>query len=202
MDRSLLILSPLEIEARAIAAQLDGRARVEIIGLRAARLGKILAHQTVILAGLAGAIDPSVSCGDVVLDEASSLDTGGLTFRVGRIVTAEGIVSTAQQKADLFRETGGLAVDMEGVIVRDAAERAGASFVHVRAISDAADEAIDPALLGLVDEMGKTKRSSVASLLIRRPGKLMELMRLGSRSGLALRNLASAVRIITDRISI
>src|SRR5439155_10300683 len=96
----------------------------------------------------------------------------------GRIHTVDGPVLTPAEKAELFRKTGALAVDMESTAIRAAAQQAGVPFIAIRAISDAADEAIDPAVLNLVDPYGKARAWAVFSTLLRRPRLLAQLLRL------------------------
>ncbi len=79
-------------------------------------------------------------------------------FGGGRICSSDKIVSTPTEKAELFRQTGALAVDMESDRVRKWAGENGIPFIGIRAISDTADEALDPAVVGLVDEMGDQDR--------------------------------------------
>ena len=96
----------------------------------------------------------------------------------GRIHTMDTLIGTTKDKASLFRETGALAVEMEGEKARQLAREIGVPFLAVRGISDRADEAIDPAILGLVDDVGRARPMAIAGLLLRRPKMAMDLKRL------------------------
>ena len=86
-----------------------------------------------------------------------------------------------------------LAVDMEGEAVRALAASWGVPFLHVRAISDTASESLDPAILGFVDEVGGVRAGALMMGLLRRPGLIPHLVRLGKNSGLAGRHLGEVV---------
>jgi len=118
------------------------------------------------MAGFAGALDPALRVGDIVKDDSS-----------GSIYTSKDIVATAAGKAELFRRTGAKAVDMENAIVRQFADRLGIRFIGIRAISDAADEAIDPAILQFIDETGRIRPAALAKGLIQKPAIVPELNR-------------------------
>jgi adenosylhomocysteine nucleosidase len=181
-----LIFTALQMEARAIAGALAKSQRpfdLEVIGIRACRLPRDLAQRgasCIIMAGLAGALDPTLKIGDVVLDDA--------------IHTSDRLITTAAEKANLFRQTNCRAVDMENAIVRAAAAAAGISFIGIRAISDTADQAVDPRVLKLVDEVGRPRPLAIAGLLLRRPTIIGQLRRLHSDSATALESLGRAVR--------
>jgi adenosylhomocysteine nucleosidase len=195
-------------EAKAIARALGvpigqeavvGTAVVEIhvIGIRAKRLpggpfgGESL--RGIILAGFGGALDPSLQIADVVVDGLTDESDGGGAFRCGRIHMARELISTPTEKSALFRQSGALAVDMEGEAVRALAKSWGVPFLHVRAISDAAGDSLDPAILGFVNEVGRVRAGALMMGLLRRPGLIPHLVRLGRNSGRAGRRLGEVV---------
>lgn len=187
-----LIFTALRYEANAIASAVD--ARIEVIGLRASLLPRIDVGGAgaIILAGLAGALDPSLAVGDVIVDERSTSEVlPDLPRR--RIHTAKQMICTAAEKSELFRSSGGAAVDMEADAVFTFAAERKLPCVHIRAISDAADHAIDPAVFRLTDSSGNVRPTALARELIRKPSLVAELVRLQSRSKLALRNLCEAL---------
>jgi hypothetical protein len=149
----------------------------------------------VILAGLAGGLDPELRVGDVVLHAIKSGSSvppiAGVKF--GRIHTAAAAVCTPAEKAALYVKTGALAVDMEGDAVRRWANEAHLRFFHLRAISDAADQSIAPAVLGLIDPMGNPIPAKVAAYLVRNPLRIRELRTLQANSKLALTRLSEAL---------
>jgi adenosylhomocysteine nucleosidase len=183
--RSVIICVAIQLEADAVSRALqtvpDVSARVQIVGIGGGNIPERFDPaevSLVISAGLAGALDPNLKCGDVIEDDTRT-----------RIHTADRVVATVEQKAELFRTTGAAAVDMETGGIARVAKESGVRFVAIRAISDSALDAIDPAILGLVDAMGKPRLRNIAAVLLRRPRLIPELLRLRSASKLALRNL-------------
>ena len=149
------------------------------IGIRAVRLptGGVAGHRRRVRhhGGLGRGADPTLRVGDVVIDvpwDAASLPLDYPVSR-GRIHTADRPVATAGEKAELFGRTGALAVDMEQSAVR--ATAGGVPLVGLRAVSDAAGEDLDPAVLGLVGPTGRPRPLAVAAYLARRPGRIASL---------------------------
>ena len=210
MPRRVLILVAIQMEAIAIARALkltfaadrtsatgvgphDLAIELKPIGVRGTHIPARLEPadlQLVVSAGLAGGLDPSLRCGDVVVDSAESVATLPGTIR-GRIHSSEVVVATPAQKAELFRQTGALAVDMETAAIRRLAESASVPCIAIRAISDEASDAIDPSVLGLIDSLGRVRPKAVAALLVRRPGSIRHLMRMKANSDHALTQLGS-----------
>lgn len=180
---------PAHVNRQGISIELH------LIGIRATRM-PVLERSSltcILLAGFGGALDPSLRVGDVVVEGLPEPSQSGLRFRPGRIHTSEAIVATAEEKASLFTRSGAVAVDMESDVVREYAHSMGVPFAAVRAISDAAEDAIDPAVLRLVDEWGRPKPGAVASTLLRRPALLPHLMRLGANANRAATSLTAAL---------
>jgi hypothetical protein len=191
-----LILAAMHPEAKAIRRALrPGDADVRVIGIGATSLppvAEIRAASAIILAGFAGALDPSLNVGDVVLD--SRIPLPGLPVRQGRIHTASTLVSTPAEKAELFAATGAVAVDMEADTVRQLADGAGVPFIGLRAISDTADESINPAILRLIDATGRVRPHRLAAALVARPSMMRDLLHLGRSSRIAGASLSRAIR--------
>ncbi|MDB5173731.1 MAG: nucleoside phosphorylase [Phycisphaerales bacterium] len=145
------------------------------------------------MAGLAGGLDPSLRVGDVVIDDCPPGLAVEVSHRPGRIHSGGAVIATTSQKATLFAQTRALAVDMETATVRAAAQRQGVPFLAIRAISDASDDVLDPAVLKLVDAFGRPRPIAIAATLVRRPGLATYLKRLGASSQLAADNLGKAV---------
>ncbi|MDB5289683.1 MAG: phosphorylase [Phycisphaerales bacterium] len=211
-------MTAVEIEAKAVAralglvcprpkrpAQADragATLELHLIGIAAERLPSNLRSDEsaiIIMAGLAGGLDPSLRVGDVVIDDCPPGLLPDVAHRRGGIQTANHIIATTTEKAELFAQTGALAVDMETRIVRRSAERAGAQFIAIRAISDAFDEALDPTILKLVDGFGRPRPTAIATTLLCRPALIAPLRRLGAASHLAAENLGAAVESIVAR---
>jgi adenosylhomocysteine nucleosidase len=207
---ALLILTALRFEAVAIAKRLGlsfsgpflagsgGNEGVElrVVGPRCARLSQVGVApgcRGIIMAGLAGAVEPSLRVGDVVVDERSNLAAPEGRWRRGAIYTSGDVVATVAQKRALVAATGALVVDMENEVARAFAGGRGVPFLGIRAVSDAADDAIDPATLRWVDEAGALRPGRVVADICRNPLRIPPLLLLGVRSRLAVANLAAAV---------
>lgn len=109
-------------------------------------------------------------------------------------------MATTAEKAELFRRTGALAVDMELGAVRRAMEGSGVPVIGLRAISDPADVAVDPAVLAFVDAKGRTRPVAVAAALVRRPSFVAELRKLGAASKIAAGRLGEAVKWLVEEL--
>lgn len=206
VERSeILILCALPMEARAIQKSLGSKTvQAKTIGLGAKRIPKIDPKtRVVIVAGLAGGLDPTLKVGDVVLDttQAHGLQCVGLLtekpWRFGSIHTSASAVCTPDEKHALFDRTGALAVDMEQSIVA----KSGIPLLGLRAISDPAHMAVDPAVLNFMSDSGRLRPFSVLSTLLKRPGLIRHLRELNSNSKLALRNLCDATQALVEFLS-
>ena len=171
---------------------------IKVIGIGARRLPPISgAAARVILAGLAGGLDPELRTGDVIVEPYPP--TMPLGARGGRIHTSASLVYSAAEKAALFGSTGAACVDMESAVVRRAADAAGVPLTVVRAVLDTADQALPDYLLKLTNSSGRIRPLALAALLLRRPSAIGELMQLRRSSRIALEALGNAVRdLLTD----
>jgi len=144
---NLLVITALRTEGAALWGRIDG-ATVERCGMGPARVQdwlprlRTLRPQAVIIAGVAGGLDPSLEPGDVIVasevrDAQGSVMTPagapltaelcsmGLRARSGPIVSSDHIVDTIDERERLSA-TGALATDMESTaIVRALAEDHG-----------------------------------------------------------------------------
>jgi hypothetical protein len=208
----LLILTALRYEGKAIAKRLrlsfstptsanglgpaGKRIELRVVGPRCQGLawsGELEGYRLVIMAGFGGALDPTLEIGDVVVDRNSDIAAPNGPWRRGDIHTALGVVASVADKCALFGETGALVADMEKAIARTFAAEHGVPFLGIRAVSDRADEPLDPATLRWVDAAGALRPLRLAADLCRRPARIPELWRLGRRSRIAVQNLADAV---------
>ena len=113
---------------------------------------------------------------------AQGRDDGRGSAVSGAILGLDRMLSSPQEKAGAFAQTGALAVDMESHHVARAAAERGLPFLAVRAISDQANEALPPIMAGFVDEYGQTRMSAVLAALILRRVTLAQLLQAGRAS--------------------
>lgn len=212
--KAVAILTAVGTEARAAARAFDTKPpsagepvygwsgdraiELHLIGIRARYLPVIDPARVhcIVLAGFAGALDPSLRVGELVVAEGANLLQSSPLCRFGSIHTSGHIVATPEEKGELFARTGAVAVDMESEVVREYARSLGVRFATIRAISDAARDAIDPAVLRLVDEWGRPRAAAVARALLRSPALLPHLMRLGANANRAAASLTGALPVL------
>jgi adenosylhomocysteine nucleosidase len=214
----LLILAALDLESRALAAAL-GLSRVSktsfaspngsansssagsgpfielhTIGIRATSMpGTLSSTAPILLAGLAGGLDPTLRTGDLIVEGCTPDLAAKISAKCGRIHTANRIIGAPHEKTDLFRQTGACAVDMESAIVRAAAASLNRPLYTIRAICDPADMSLGQALTDCVDEFGHPRAVPLAKNLLRHPSLIPTLLRLHTASQAALKSLASGV---------
>jgi hopanoid-associated phosphorylase len=157
--------------------------------------------------GIAGGLDPKLRPGDLVI--ASEVDDGtmvyeadpawrhrlceGLSATEGVFYGGADVVATPAQKWALHISAKAIAVDMESGPVARACREAGKPFAVLRAIADPAGRALPALALTALDEAGRPQIGKVMLGLLRRPGDLPGLIKLGLDSRTALRSLGLAV---------
>ncbi len=98
-----------------------------------------------------------------------------------------------QHKQTLLEATGALAADMESHAVAEVASAAGKPFIIVRAISDAADQALPVAATRFLGPDGQIRPRALIGI-IARPWELARLIRLGLQTRRALGVLRRVAR--------
>jgi len=166
----LLFAVAAEIEGAALRERLDGDpdlARVELatlgVGASCIEHLRVLLQQrrpkTLVSPGLAGALDPALRPGDVLLIRGwvdpdrphdrscdtpprllerarSALRDAGIASHAGDAVTVDAPLHDAARRHGLHRDTGAAVVEMEGRYWAELATAAGVEFLSVRVISD------------------------------------------------------------------
>ena len=164
--------------------------------------------------GIAGALDPRLATGRLVIatsvvvgEQCFDADAGwreGLCAALpeavaGIVAGSPEVVATPAAKAALHARRGAIAVDMESGAVAEACARAGKPFAVVRAIADPAGRGIPVLAMQGLGPDGETRPLAVAAGLLRSPGDLPALIRLGRDTRAALAALAVAARVLSDR---
>ena len=149
--------------------------------------------QLVYSAGFAGALEPGLKIGDIIVPrrvvsagDGSSVDTG----------TGEGVlvsfnsVASPDQKTKLGNSFAAQAVDMEAAAVAQAAEARGVRFAAVKAISDENDFALPP-MIKFVAPGGEFRTWKFALYALIRPWTYKSVFLLARNSSRASRALCS-----------
>jgi len=203
------ILFPMEFEAEPTWKRLGGRSRVESgfetirgswngVRVLSARIGMGHSGQeikvgnwlkdhpcsAIILAGLAGALDPAWDEGDLTSFKSEAWDEFHRwtecqsKVRPGKWHTAHEIIATGEEKIALGNRTGCGIVEMEWDCVAKACHKHGIPLVGLRAVSDHADKLLpaDLFLLGCDAVTGKSTPMKIAMHLLARPWRLLELI--------------------------
>ena len=140
--------------------------------------------------GLAGALDPFLKPGDIVIGTLFPGDGRGTALldliekqlpgaHVGTVFGSETMIASATEKHDVHARTGAIAVDMESHIAARVAARHGLPFAILRTISDSADHALPPAALVGMKPDGTMALGAVLASLARNPAQLAALIRTG-----------------------
>jgi hopanoid-associated phosphorylase len=187
-------------EARALGT--GARVAIGEAALAAALAG---GARAVVSFGLCGALDPELLIGDLVIGEAVASPMGTfpgdehLTGRLAATLTrarrvfvagSESIVCDRAGKAALRARTGAAVADMESHLAAQAAAAAGAPFVIVRAVSDAADDDLPAAAMAGFRRDGRADVVAVLAALARAPWQLPALVRTARHANIALTALA------------
>ena len=159
--------------------------------------------------GMAGGLDPSLQAGAILLPqeilgadgrmhECSPRWRGRLSATVtalsGRLVTSAKSVGSVEDKAQLFRATGAVAVDMESAAVAEVADQHGLPFLAVRVVVDSAADVLPRAVAAAADNEGHLQIWRLIGALALAPNELAPLLRLARRYRAANRSLAAIAR--------
>jgi hopanoid-associated phosphorylase len=181
----------------------------------AKRIEQEIASRTthaVVSFGLAGALAPDLQPGHLIV--ASTVVADGerydcepdrrakmlktLELTPGRRILAASnrMVTSVTAKAALFNRERADAVDMESGIAAQAARRHGLPLIVLRAISDAADRELPPAVLSGMTPDGGMDLGGVLGALARKPGQLPELIRTAREAERGFKALDHARRLL------
>ena len=171
--------------------------------------------QCVLSIGCAGALSPELGPGDTIIPEkiANDTDAGrillpspelieiakeccktlGLSFHSGTSVSTSTAAATIEQKRRLASQYGAVSVDMESAQVAEWAEKANVPMLAIRTIADALGDNIPPETGALVDARGRLRLKRAFSLILSRPGFLLEILRLKRKLDRSLDILAKIV---------
>lgn len=166
----------------------------------------------VLFAGFAGALDPSVSVGDLIMAHhivdlhgnmwtttwqhpawlGSVVSAADVSWRCGTLLTSNRFIGDPLEKLALGRKHQALAVDMESAMFARRCSVARVPWASLRVVSDDVFVPFTVEIAELV-ESGRVKMGRVCSLLARKPWLLPKLVRLAGQTRRAARRLADGV---------
>jgi adenosylhomocysteine nucleosidase len=174
-----------------------------------ATVATILGHRPrwVISAGFAGGLEEAVQQGDLVMAsevvdpeghvftidiKPASEDARSSHMHVGRVLTMDRVIDTAQEKRALGTEHRALAVDMESFGVATICQREKTRFLAVRVITDAVDHTLPPDIDRLVKRTSTAGRlGAAAGAILRRPASIKDMWQLKEDAIVASERLAN-----------
>jgi hopanoid-associated phosphorylase len=160
--------------------------------------------------GVAGALDPKLRPGDLVLPESiysGRLLPVSLTWRDrvqerlpshlriigGKLATSKKVLTSLIAKREFAETTGAFAVDLESGAIAEVAESSDMPFLAIRAISDPIEFSPPLALLDTVNPDGSANLSQILSLLLQRSVTLSTLLQLARDVRTARSTLSTVV---------
>lgn len=156
-----------------------------------------------LVAGVAGALDPELQVSDVIA--ANQVVTPRRTLapalvlpahRPGSLLSLNQVLVSAAEKQETwkgFEEPRPLAVEMETAVVAAVAEKQDVPWAALRTISDTAGEGLPLDFNKLRSKDGDLPTSRVALAAIRQPSSIPGLIRLGGNTSRAAEALARAI---------
>jgi adenosylhomocysteine nucleosidase len=184
-------------------------------GAAANRLLKDHAPRVVLSIGAAGAVDPSLHIGDIVIADTIMHHTGGCfktsvpqsetiagqlsnaslpVFR-GGCFTVGTFIHTAREKKLIFENTGARMIDMESASLAKRFCAAEVPFIDIRIVSDTARENafnIEAYYAG----KKKAGRMGTGAYFMRQPGELLRALRLKRNVRLVSRRIADILELV------
>jgi len=163
--------------------------------------------------GFSGALHPDLQLGDLVIAD-SIVDTRGEELRVdvrmtpdpergwhvGRILMAEEIVRSVDQKQQLAEQTAALAVDLESLAVAQVCRDTETRFMAVRSISDDLSHDLPPEVLSVFGGTGSLRAGAIAGALWKRPSSMKDMWRLRENAQLASERLAAFLNFVVPSL--
>jgi adenosylhomocysteine nucleosidase len=175
---------------------------------RAAAIALVEAGSSALMTfGLAGALDPALEPGSVVVprevlaadgtryqaDASWRSRVAAVLGAVGvltesSLLTADRAIESPADKAAAFQSTGAIAVDMESAAVAQIAAQHNLPFIAVRVIVDTAADKLPRAVVA-ASRAGRVKFGRLIAGLVVAPGQIVPLIRLARRYRVAMRSL-------------
>jgi adenosylhomocysteine nucleosidase len=161
----------------------------------------------VVVVGITGAISDDTPIGTVILPEVVANAATGAEFApaplvdgtpAGTMWTTDELLTDPEVLAGL-RARGVVSLDMETAAIAEVCDRRGIPWSVVRVISDKAhDGSVDVEVFELSNQDGTPNPKAVARYLLRHPGRIPALAKLGKQANLAR---TRAVDVAVDAVT-
>jgi adenosylhomocysteine nucleosidase len=146
--------------------------------------------EAVVSTGYCGGLDPTLQIGDIVvatqvLDSETQelIACGELDHPIhGLVLSQNRIATNMEEKAQLFRQTGARAVEMESAGVALRAKRAGLPFYCIKVVTDTATESFAFDFNRMRTIEGRLARGKIMIHALAHPNLVPGLLRLKRRS--------------------
>lgn len=167
--------------------------------------------RAIISVGIGGGLKPGLSVGSIVIAHevvaegaryhADAEWADAVSARIpqavcGTIAGVDAIVTEPHDKAALHAKTGALAADMETHIAASMAAAYELPFAALRAVSDAAEDRLPPAVIGAIDNEGHLRLGAVLGSVARNPLQIPALIRTGRNSDVATKSLLRCFNLL------
>jgi nucleoside phosphorylase len=158
--------------------------------------------------GLAGALDPDLHAGAMLLPDAVTDDTGavhrtceawrerlaaragaGAEPRGGTLLSLEQPLTTSSSKSEAWARTHACAVDLESFAIGSVAMHEQIRFAVARVVVDTAADGLPPSITRATGARGAVNPARLLSGLLRSPADLFALLRLARRYRAAMVSL-------------
>ena len=106
------------------------------------------------------------------------------------------VLRSAKEKRALADRCGAIAADMESAAIGAVAREAGAPWIVVRAISDAADTVVPASVVSAIDATGALRITRLLGALLQNPGDLAALPALARGMRLAGQTMMSVAPVL------
>ena len=154
--------------------------------------------------GFSGALQPDVPTGAIVVgneivdqhEHSLKIDMNMPTdpahgLFVGRLLTADQLVRSAERKRQLGEQHAALAVDLESLAVAQVAHETKRRFMAVRVISDDVNAELPPEVLTVIGATGSVRFGATVASLWKRPTAVKDLWNLREQAHAAADRLAT-----------
>ena len=137
----------------------------------------------VVVVGIAGAADPAMRVGDVLVPETMLDAATGATYRASPLGDVE-LRGTLRTSDDLLVDPGAMlelhrggvdAMDMETSGIAEACQRHSVPITAFRAISDTVDRPVDAHIMTMLNSDGTANVGAALRFIVRRPWRIPHL---------------------------